>query len=187
MKQFKPQPWFLPQPVIVLGTYDAQGNPNAMNVAWAGTWNMKEVMISMGNHATTANLKACGDFTIAFATVETMQAADYVGIVSAQNDPQKMARTGWHAERAQQVNAPLFTCFPVTFECRIKEKLNESPTGCFIIAEVLNIQVDENYLGDDGMPDIEKMQLITYDPVRHNYVALGKTVGKAFACGKSLQ
>ena len=87
MKSFKPQPWLLPQPVLIIGTYDEQGRPNAMNAAWGGQWDMKEIMISMGKHATTENLNRQGDFTVAFATQATMTAADYVGIVSAKNNP----------------------------------------------------------------------------------------------------
>ena len=79
MKSFKPQPWLLPQPVLIIGTYDEQGRPNAMNAAWGGQWDMKEIMISMGKHATTENLNRQGDFTVAFATQATMTAADYVG------------------------------------------------------------------------------------------------------------
>jgi hypothetical protein len=35
--------------------------------------------------------------------------------------------------------------------------------------------------------DVEKMQLITYNPIRHTYIALGKTVGNAFSDGKKLK
>ena len=31
MKNFDPKAWFMPQAVIVIGTYDADGTPNAMN------------------------------------------------------------------------------------------------------------------------------------------------------------
>lgn len=34
MKSFKPKAWMLPQPVLIVGTYDADGTPNAMNAAW---------------------------------------------------------------------------------------------------------------------------------------------------------
>ena len=49
-----------------------------MNAAWAGQWDMKEIMISMGNHVTTDNLKLGGEFTVAFATKKTMVASDFV-------------------------------------------------------------------------------------------------------------
>ena len=87
MKSFAPKPWFAPQPVLIIGTYNKEGVANAMNAAWAGQWDMKEIMISMGNHVTTDNLKLGGEFTVAFATKKTMVASDFVGIVSAKNDP----------------------------------------------------------------------------------------------------
>lgn len=186
MKSFKPSSWMLPQPVLIIGTYDKEGRPNAMNAAWGGQWDGTEIMISMGSHQTTENLNACGDFTVAFATVETMVAADFVGIASAKNDPQKMEKTGWTTEKAPTVNAPLFTDFPMTLECRIKEKIDESATGYYIVAEIVNILAKEEFLAADGKPDMEKMNLITYDPIHHGYVAMGQRVGNAFADGKKL-
>lgn len=187
MKSFGQKSWMLPQPVLIIGTYDKNGKPNAMNAAWSGQWDAKEIMIAMGAHATTENLSNCPDFTVAFATKQTMVAADFVGIVSAKNDADKMAKTGWNVEKAENVNAPVFTDFPMTLECRIKEKIDESAEGYYIVAEIVNILVDENYLAEDGKPDVEKMQLITYDPVHHGYIALGQRVGNAFADGKQLK
>ena len=76
MKSFNSNAWMLPQPVLIIGTYDKDGKPNAMNAAWGGQWDMKEIMISLGSHATTDNLKDNADFTVTFATVGTMVAAD---------------------------------------------------------------------------------------------------------------
>ena len=187
MKSFGQKPWILPQPVLIIGTYDKDGKPNAMNAAWGGQWDNKEIMISMGAHATTENLNNCPDLTVAFATQDTMVPADFVGIVSAKNDPDKMEKAGWKSVKSENVNAPVFTDFPMTLECRIKEKIDESESGDYIVAEIVNILVDENYLAEDGKPDVEKMQLITFDPVHHGYIALGKRVGNAFADGKQLK
>ena len=66
-------------------------------------------------------------------------------------------------------------------------KLHEIETGYYLIAEVIDIQCDEKYLAADGQPDVERMQIITYDPVHHGYIELGKAVGKAFADGKKLK
>lgn len=187
MRSFKPKAWMLPQPVMIIGTYNADGEPDAMNAAWGGQWDMNEIMISMGSHATTANLNRCPEFTVAFATVDTLVASDYVGIVSAKNNPDKLEKTGWKASKADNVNAPVFDCFPMTFECRIKEKLYESETGFYLIADIVNILCDEAYLGADGKPDIEKMKLITFDPIHNGYVELGSRVGNAFSDGKALK
>lgn len=187
MKSFGHKPWVLPQPVLILGTYNNDGTPNAMNAAWGGQWDSKEIMISMGSHATTENLARCQDFTVAFATRDTMVASDFVGIVSAKDDAEKMKKTGWTAVKAENVNAPMFTDFPMTLECRIIRKIDETKEGCYIIAEIINILVDEAYLGEDGKPDVEKMQLITYEPVHHGYHVIGGRIGSAFSDGKKLK
>ena len=85
------------------------------------------------------------------------------------------------------VNTPVFTDFPMTLECRIKEKIDESEEGYYIVAEIVNILVDGNYLAEDGKPDMEKMELIVFDPIHHGYIELGKTIGKAFSDGKALK
>lgn len=187
MKSFGPKAWVLPQPVLIIGTYDQNGKANAMNAAWGGQWDNHEIMISMGSHQTTENLNASGEFTVAFATKETQEAADYVGIVSGKNEPSKMEKAGWTAVQSENVKAPVFTDFPMTLECRIKEKLYESETGYYIIAEIVNILVDENYLAADGKPDVEKMNLITFDPCHMSYIVLGEKVGNAFADGNKLK
>ena len=187
MKSFGQKSWMLPQPVLIIGTYNSDGTPNAMNAAWGGQWDAKEIVISMGAHATTENLARCNDFTVAFATKDTMVASDFVGIVSAKNDPEKMKKTGWTAIKANNVNAPVFTDFPMTLECHILRKIDESEEGYYIVAEIVNILVNEEYLAEDGKPDVEKMQLITYDPVHHGYISLGERVGNAFSDGKQLK
>lgn len=187
MKSFGSKPWMIPQPVLIIGTYDKDGKPNAMNAAWGGTWDMHEIIISLASHATTDNLEATGEFTVAFATRDTLVAADFVGIVSARNDAEKMAKTGWTIEKAPNVNAPVFREFPMTMECKVLRKIDESETGYYLVAEVVNILCDEQFLAEDGNPDVERMQVITYDPVHHGYIQLGQTVGKAFADGKQLK
>ncbi len=187
MKNFKPQAWVLPQPILIIGTYNADGTPNAMNAAWGGQWDYHEIAISLGSHATTDNLNRCGEFTLAFATEDTMVAADYVGIESARKNSAKMNPTGWKSEKAANVNAPIFGCFPMTMECRIKEKIHESETGFYLVAEIVSILCKEEYLAEDGKPDVEKMRLITFDPVHNGYIALGKRVGNAFHDGRALK
>lgn len=186
MKSFGPKAWVLPQPVLIIGTYDSEGKANAMNAAWGGQWDNHQIMISMGSHKTTENLNLCGDFTVAFATKQTLVEADFVGIVSAKKDSSKMEKTGWTAVPSENVKAPVFTDFPMTLECRIKEKLYESETGYYIIADIVNVLADEKYLAQDGKPDVEKMDLITFDPCHMGYIALGQKVGNAFSDGQKI-
>lgn len=186
-KNFKPEAWLLPQPVMIIGTYDADGTPNAMNAAWGGQVDYHEIGISLGSHQTTDNLKRCGEFTLSFATKDTMVAADFVGLVSGRKMPDKVAHTGWKSHKAENVNAPVYENLPMTMECRVKDRLYESETGFYVVAEIVNIVCDEKYLAPDGKPDVEKMELITYDPVHHGYIQLGRRVGNAFQDGNALK
>ena len=115
-----------------------------------------------------------------------MAYADYVGLVSARKDPDKVAKTGWKVEKAPNVDAPLFTDFPMTLECQMVKKIDESATGYVLVAKIVNILCDEKYLAEDGKPDVEKLGLITFDPIHYRYIELGKPVGQAFAAGKKL-
>ena len=187
MKSFKPSAWVLPQPVFIIGTYNEDGTPNAMNAAWGGQWDHNDVFVSLGSHATTDNLNRNGVFTLSFATAATLPAADFVGIVSGRKDPDKMVKTGWKSHKGESVDAPVFECFPLTMECRVKEKIQESESGFYLVGEILNIVCDEAYLDENGRPDVEKMGLITFDPIGNGYIELGKRVGNAFRDGMALK
>ena len=80
-KDFGVKPWLMPQPVLIIGTYDKNGVPNAMNAAWGGTYDMDKVIIALSKHKTTENLKINKAFTLAFATKSTIVASDYLIII----------------------------------------------------------------------------------------------------------
>ena len=99
MKSFKSTAWLLPQPVLIIGTYDKEGKPNAMNAAWGGQWDMHEIIISLGSHQTTDNLAVNPEFTVTFATADTLVAADYVGIASGRNTLTRCRKRGGLSRR----------------------------------------------------------------------------------------
>ena len=182
-KNFKPQPLFYPLPVLIIGTYDEKGIPNAMNAAWGGISDMTEVRISLSPHKTTDNLLKTGAFTVAFATLETVVQSDYVGIVSANSEKDKMKKSGLTVVKSANVNAPYFEEYPVTLECKVKSFENE-----VLIGEIVNILVDEKVIDKEGKVDASKAHFIAYDPSRHYYLELnGEEVGHAFRDGLKLK
>lgn len=84
-KNFGAKPFLFPQPVMIIGTYDTNGEANAMNAAWGGIVGMDEILISLGNHQTTDNLMKNRAFTVSMADADHVAACDYVGIVSKRN------------------------------------------------------------------------------------------------------
>lgn len=172
---------FLPLPVLIIGTYDEEGRANAMNAAWGGQYDFNEVVISLSPHKTTDNLKINGEFTLSFATKDTLKISDYFGIVSGKNE-NKIEKAKVHVERAKYVNAPVILEYPLTLECKVK-----SLDDGILVGEVVSVSVDDEYLNEDGTINVDKMEIITFDSTSNSYRVLGKQVGKAFSDGLSIK
>lgn len=64
-KNFGAKSWLYPMPVLIVGTYDEKGTPNAMNAAWGGIYDTDQVMVCLADdHKTTENIKKRGAFNI---------------------------------------------------------------------------------------------------------------------------
>ena len=56
-KNLKPKAYIYPLPVLIIGTYDENGTPNAMNAAWGTVCDTAGVSICLDkNHKTVKNL-----------------------------------------------------------------------------------------------------------------------------------
>ena len=97
---FGAKPWVFPMPVLIIATYDENGVPNAMNAAWGMITDVNEITISMSEHKTTKNLAVTGEFTVSFATEDTVIPCDYVGIISGNDVPDKFEKAGFHATKS---------------------------------------------------------------------------------------
>ena len=183
-KNFGTKSWLFPMPVLIVAAYDEAGVPNAMNAAWGGIYtdDMIGICLSEG-HKTTKNILATGAFTVSMATASEVAACDYVGIVSGNKEPDKFAKAGFHAIKSEHVNAPLIKELPMALECEVVSYDIESN---HLVGRIVNISADEEIL-TDGKIDIRKLQPITYDPVSHQYFAIGEKVGNAFCDGKKLK
>lgn len=178
---FGAKPFIYPMPVLIVGTYDENGVPNAMNAAWGTITDMNEITISMSEHKTTENLIKTGAFTVSIGTEDTVVACDYVGVESASKVPDKFEKAGFHATKSEFVNAPLIDELPMTLECKVKSYEDE-----ILIGEIVNVTADESIL-TDGQIDPKKLKPIAYDPVGHTYMGLGEKVGNAFSDGMKLR
>ena len=184
-KNFGARAILYPMPVLILGSFDESGTPNAMNAAWGGISEEREISICVDDgHKTAENILARGAFTVSFADEQNAVAADFVGLVSGKDCPDKVKKAGWHAEQSSFVDAPLFAELPVALECKV---VSYDKATCRLVGEIVNVCADERVLGADGKIDLEKFSPITYDPVAHTYRRLGAVVGKAFSDGKRLK
>ena len=174
-----------PMPVLVIGTYDENGVPNAMNAAWGTQCDLDKIVIFLSRHKTTDNLQIKKAFTLAFATKETMVASDYFGIVSGRGI-NKIEKAGFHAHKADFVDAPVFDEYPVTMECEVVE-MDDEGGDYRLVGKVVNVVAEESVLDARGRVDLDKLRLICYDSVTRCYRVLGYVVGHAFRDGLAIK
>lgn len=184
-KNFGAKPMCYPMPVYIIGTYGADGTPNAMNAAWGGISEETEISVCISaDHKTTENILNRRAFTVSMATAKYIAACDYVGIVSGNQVPDKFARAGFHATKSEFVDAPLIDELPMALEC---ELISYDPESCRLVGRIVNVSADESVLGENGKVDVKKLQPITFDPMNNHYLVLGEKVGQAFRDGVALK
>lgn len=184
-KNFGKKTWLYPMPVLIVAAYDENGKPNAMNAAWGGIYTDDMVGICIAdNHKTTKNILATKAFTVSVATRAFVAECDYVGIVSGNNEPDKLAHAGLHCSKAECVNAPVIDELPFTLECELASYDEET---CFMTGHIVNVSADESILTPEGKTDVAKLQPIIYDPCNHDYLVIGEKIAKAFSVGKTLK
>lgn len=94
-------------PVLMIATYNEDGSVNVMNAAWGTMQERGTVALNLSeSHKTVQNIKARGAFTVSIADADHMVEADYFGVESGNQVPDKFARSGLTASRAETVDAP---------------------------------------------------------------------------------
>ena len=183
-KNFGVQTWLYPMPVLIIGTYDENGSPDAMNAAWGGVTLEDQITICIDtSHRTWANIAARKAFTVAFGTADAVVACDYLGIVSGNDTADKVAKSGFTAKKSEFVDAPVMEELPLVLECELISMDDET---CDVVGHIVNCAVEESVL-TDGQPDASKMKPICFDCCRHVYRLMGDVVAKAFSVGKTLK
>ena len=175
----------MPEPVFLIATYDENGTPDIMNAAWVGQVSPEHISMSLSNHTTTRNLDLNKEFTVSFATKDYVIAADWVGIVSLDKDPDKIKKSGFTFTKSETVNAPVINELPVALECRLVAAQEEFGETRYV-GEVVNVLADESVLNEKGGIDSGKAQFIGFDPAGLCYRVFGEVAASAFGSGKAL-
>ena len=182
-KDLGKKPYLYPQLVMIIGTYDENNKPNAMNAAWGGMADYDKVMVCMSSHKTTENIEIHKEFTISIGDQSHVTECDYVGIVSQNKEPNKMEKSGFTTSKAMHVNAPIINELPLCLECRLIKIMEED----LYLAEIVNVNADESILDENGNVSLEKFTPISYDPSTHGYYKVETRVGNAFKDGNKLK
>ena len=175
-----------PMPVLMVATYNEDGSVNVMNAAWGTMQERGTVALKLTeSHKTVKNIKARGAFTVSIADAAHVVEADYFGVVSGNNTPDKFARSGLTSSKAETVDAPIINEFPLCLECEFIE-YQSNEYGCGVIGKVVNVTADESVMVD-GKIDMSLVNAIAFDPYTHGYYKVTERVGNAFKDGLALK
>ena len=113
-KNFGPKSWLYPMPVLIIATYNEDKTADAMNAAWGAISQSNHISICVSaGHKTTQNILARKAFTVSMADAAHVVACDYVGVVSGNNEPNKMEKAGFHTTPSEFVDAPVIDELPL--------------------------------------------------------------------------
>ena len=184
-KNFGAKPYTYPQPVLSIASYGEDGTADAMNAAWGGISDDTQISMCLSaGHKTVENILKRKAFTVSMADAAHVAECDYVGVVSANDVPDKLAKAGFHTTKSDFVDAPLIDELPMALECRL---ISYDPESCRMVGEIVNVSADESILDEKGKIDPAKLQPITFDPVNNAYLKIGEKVGNAFRDGLKLK
>ena len=185
-KNIKTTEAIFPMPVLMIATYNSDNTIDVMNAAWGTMLDRDIVLLNLSeNHKTVKNIIQRKAFTISIADTPHVKEADYFGMVSGNNTPDKFVKSGLTATKSPLVDAPIINEFPICMECEfLKFQNDEYSYG--VIAKVVNTTAEETIMNGENI-DITKLQAIAFDPYTHGYYEVSKRVGNAFKDGLELK
>lgn len=160
----------IPAVMVSCGTMEKS---NIITVAWTGTINTNPAMayISVRKERYSYDIiKKQKEFVINLTNEDLAFATDYCGVKSGKN-VDKFNDMKLTKQKATCVSCPMIEESPVSIECKVVEERDLGSHTMFV-AEVLAINVDENYIDKTGAFDISKCKLIAYS--NGGYYALRK-------------
>lgn len=180
---WKPGNMVYPLPAVMVTVRGKDGKDNIITIAWTGTvcTNPPMLYISVRKERHSYEmLKEAGEFVINLTTEEIVKATDYCGVRSgAQVD--KFKETGLTKEEAQEVNCAMIKESPVNIECKLREVISLGSHDMFL-ADVVNVNVDDQYLEENGKFDLAKAH-----PLVYSHGAYYKTGAKLGTFGYSVK
>ena len=164
----------LPPALIASGNMNT---PNVMTAAWTGIICSDPVITyvsirpSRYSHELISKSK---EFTINIPTWKIANAVDTVGVKTGRN-LNKFELTGLTPEPSTKISAPQVKECPISIECKVME-VHSFGTHDMFLAEVVAVNVDEQYIEENNALNLEKAGLLAY--AHGFYYTLGRKIGK---------
>lgn len=181
------KPLIFATPTWLVGSYDKDGKPNVATVAWGGICCSRPPSIAISLRKETYSYHSIMErkaFTINVPSERYLKEADFCGMVSGK-ETDKFAKANLTPVKSDKVDAPYIQEFPLVVECRVSH-VTDIGLHTQFIGEILDVKAEENVLSKNGVPDIERIQPILFDPEARTYHGIGKFLGEGFSVGKQV-
>lgn len=183
MKQeLKPETFLGAVPSVMVSSGDMEAS-NILTIAWTGILNSEPPLVSISirpSRYSYSIIKEKKEFVINLPGEDLVWATDFCGTKSGkQIDKFKEAKLT--KIPANYIKAPMIKECPVNIECKVRQ-IEELGSHHMFIGEIVNINVDKEYLLDNGKIDTSKLKTLSY--LGTEYCIADKKVGDRGICLK---
>ena len=168
------KPYLFPMPVLMIATYGENGTVDVMNMAWGGICAENMVALNITeSHKTAQNIKERGAFTISVADRAHWQRRIISVLFRAIGLRINLKKSGLHAVRSKNVDAPVIEEFPLTLECRTAQ-VQHDKGGFRVLGEIINVLADQDVLDEEGRVNPVRLNAFVFDQFQNGYYAIGE-------------
>ncbi|MBR5486269.1 MAG: flavin reductase family protein [Oscillospiraceae bacterium] len=163
----------VPPVLVSCGTME---EANVMTAAWTGIVNTQPPVTYVSIRPSRYSydlIQKTGEFVLNLPVKKLVKTIDFCGCRSGR-EVDKFAKFGLTKEQANHVKAPLIAECPVSLECKVRS-VTALGTHDMFLADIVGVNVDEQYLDEQGRLMMEKMELLCY--AHGTYFSVGKPLG----------
>lgn len=178
-----PQGFMYPMPMTLVGA-DLPERPNFMPIAWITRVQMNPPRLACGlnkSHATNAGIREHGQFGVSIPSVDMIEATDWCGLNSAMRGADKAAV--FTVVRGKLEHAPMVAECPMGLECSVAQTVDLGTHELFV-ADIVATWTQEEYLDDDGKPDVANIRPFVLTMPDNRYWSVGDYLGPAWSIGR---
>jgi flavin reductase (DIM6/NTAB) family NADH-FMN oxidoreductase RutF len=163
----------VPAALVTCGTMEKS---NIITIGWTGIVNTRPPMtyISVRPERYSHDIiMESGEFAINLTTSAMCRKTDFCGAKTGRKID-KFRECGFHKAPADKISVPLIEECPVSLECKVTE-IKELGSHHMFMAEVVSVQVSEEYLDEKGKFCLNDTGLMAYS--HGEYRSLGEPIG----------
>ncbi|MEG0291375.1 MAG: flavin reductase family protein [Anaerovoracaceae bacterium] len=163
-RSFKPGTMLNPVPVVMVSVGTMEGENNIITIAWTGIINSEPPMtyVSIRKERFSHHIiEENQEFVINLVNEKLTFATDFCGVKSGK-DLDKWEVQNLTREKGKVVNVPMIKESPVNLECKVVD-IKRMPTHDMYIGEIVNVNVDESLINENGRIELDKAKMVCYN------------------------